>query len=832
VAAPTLATVVGSSASGNVVSIANSLALPVAGDLRILVVTAQDRGTAGQGPLALTIAPAGWTYLYMSPQGAGQARSWVFYKKFVAGDPTVSATYSFAVPYVYMLAKVTGYNQASNGPIVAVPRGQSAKAASTTMKSLGVIAEAEALRLDFWTAGYTTNANSASATITPPVTQNGSATFKPSTTNGYIGRVGSENTLGYGWDGDHFATLGIATANALATAIIVGGWKVLSRNITSGPTLTKSSVGRKAVTRNTSTTLNITGAVDTGSGRHTSGATSTTMNVSALSRRVFLTRTNMTLTSTTAGVHNGAGVEDGGLDLSFGVRGTHTSAPAQTSQALGLKSEVVARIGGGQAPTPSYVDQFTATYVPTLKPLRGMFQGIRNGQWYNWDVPIRDLELTFTMSGASMIKGKIGPEDLVAVEHIDAWATWLHIEEGGQIRASGILQPLAVQDGDLVIEAMGFLGYPQGIAYAEESQGILLDPAYVIRFLWDYLQKFNDAKLGVTYDDTATPKRLGEDEKIDIVYDDKGQPVYKYAEIYDAKVAPDIMIVKKEGFPVKAWATLLSWGYTIYQNPDKELLMLVYPPDYAWATCELPAVIERATYSDGTIEDKWMVPDFKFTPMKPYVLQWWNDTDIGQEIANLAKNTPMDMAESWEWTADKLGVKPHLKLGYPRLGTRRADLRFAEDENLLAAVLLRETPDLYASEIMFRGAGEGRDGIRAQAGKPDPKRIRRYKVINDKTVVDKKRAQANADDEYRRRTALLTITEITIDATHDNAPMGSFSLGDDILVQCWIPYIGDVKLWHRIVSYTWRPDKDEVVIQLRRSEQFVYPVTPVTPAAA
>lgn len=821
---------VGSSGSGNTVAIANTLGSPANTDLRVVVITTADR-VQFVGPVVVTSVPSGWTFGYASPNGAGLAKSFVFYKKFATGDPSVSVGLSSNVAYNIQVAKVTGYNKATNGPIVAVPRGQALAGSATTLKALGIIAEADALRIDFYSVFYGANANTGSTTITPPVGQTTSAYIRPGTTSGYIARTGSENTAGYGYTGDRLAAIAPSSANAIATSVIIGGWTILSRNVSSGPTLTKTSVGTKKVTLVTDGNLALTQNLIEGSGRHTTGNTTTAMGLTSASRRVFVTRTQMGLTATAAGTHSGTGVEDGGLDLSQTVRGVHTNAPANSTTTLNVTSSLVARIGGGQAPTPSYVDQFTATYVPTLKPLRFLFQGIRNHQWYNWDVPIRDVELTFTMSGASMIRGKIGPEDLEAVQGIDAWATWLHCEEGGEVRSSGILQPLSVQDGDLVIEAMGFTGYPQGIAYAEESQGILLDPAYVIRFLWDYLQKFADGKLGVTYDDTHTPKRLGEDEKVEVLYDSAGKPIYKYAEIYDAEAAPDIMVVKKEGFPVKAWATLLSWGYTVYQNPDLELLMLVYPPDYAWATCQLPAMIERATYSDGTIEDKWMVPDFKFTPIKPYVLQWWNDTDVGSEIANLAKQTPLDMAESWSWTADRLGVNQHLKLGYPRLGTRRKDLRFAEDENLLAAVLLRETPDLYASEILFRGAGEGRDGIRALSGQPDPKRIRRYKTVNDKTVTDKVRAQANADTEYLRRTALLTITEITIDATHDNAPMGSFSLGDDILVQCWIPYIGDVQLWHRIVSFTWRPDKDEVVIQLRRSEQFVYPVTPVTPAA-
>jgi hypothetical protein len=173
-------------------------------------------------------------------------------------------------------------------------------------------------------------------------------------------------------------------------------------------------------------------------------------------------------------------------------------------------------------------------------------------------------------------------------------------------------------------------------------------------------------------------------------------------------------------------------------------------------------------------------------------------------------------------TEPRLEVQQHITIGYPRLGTKRFDLRFAEDENLFAAVLVRESPSFYASQVIVRGAGEGRASIRAQAGGNHSGRVRRVTSLTDKTITTRERAGALAVEELYRRLAAYTISEISIDATHDNAPMGSFTVGDDILIQANLPYYGEVALWHRILAYTWRPDANEVTLSLRRSEQFVY----------
>jgi hypothetical protein len=57
---------------------------------------------------------------------------------------------------------------------------------------------------------------------------------------------------------------------------------------------------------------------------------------------------------------------------------------------------------------------------------------------------------------------------------------------------------------------------------------------------------------------------------------------------------------------------------------------------------------------------------------------------------------------------------------------------------------------------------------------------------------------------------------------HPNAVLGSFSVGDDILIEArtgWLP----VKDWHRITSYTIQPDDPTyVTLTLLRSDRFRY----------
>jgi hypothetical protein len=210
------------------------------------------------------------------------------------------------------------------------------------------------------------------------------------------------------------------------------------------------------------------------------------------------------------------------------------------------------------------------------------------------------------------------------------------------------------------------------------------------------------------------------------------------------------------------------------------------------------------------------------TEAAPYELNWWSDTDCGQEIDSLATDVPFDYVETAVWNDDRTAVRHLIDLGHPRAGRLRDDLRFAHGENLIEAIVVREAPEVYASQVIVRGSGEGRAAVRGTAGTQDERRVRRVALVTEKSVVSTTRAQAVAANELRRRASLHTVGEAVIADEHPNAPMGSFTVGDDIIIDAPVSYLGDLRLTHRITGYTWAPDAGTVTLQLVRSDAFVY----------
>jgi len=818
-APPTLRNVVGASAFATSISIPANYASPVSNDYRVLVVHTGDTMSSGQPVTVAT--PNGWTLLHATPRGRFWMRTWVFGQTWTNSTPASNVTFNANLAYSIACISVANTTKPpwtaliTNPPLFGYARSGTAIA-----ESLAV--QADSMRFDFWANYYNTGADNASNTISVPTGQTGSTTWRPSaTTNGFVARVTYETILTKQSTGERIAT-GVNPYTSQVLSLAIGGWTTYSKATTSTMGLTKfGGTASKHVTRNTATTMALAGT-SLGSGRAATGETSTELALTNTAQRVYLTSTVLGLQNSVTGEHHVAeanSIDDVGLVST--VDGHHVNNPVNTTTELGLTEVAVGRVGGGGAPA-SIVDPYTAQYVPPLRPLRFMFQDIRRGTWLNWDVAIVDPEITWTLSGPTTIRGKVGPEDIEVIRGIDAWGTWLHVEESGLIRASAIVQPLSIQGDDLMIEAVGVHGFAIGQQFEGEFSAVQIDAAEAMRQLWVYLQQPADAKLGVTLDPTNTGRLLGEPARIEFEIDaNTGAYVYEELRLETDPGFEGLYMVVVDEVPAYVVFNLLSLNiYDVYQNTETgAYVLLVTPMDYSMAATGLPAVMQ---VDPETGEQVWYAPKHKYIAAKPYEIAWWNGVDCGREIENLCKQTPFDFAEQPRWAGDQLAVDQHIAIGWPRLGTKRHDLRFAEDENLFAAVLLRETPSFYASQVIVRGAGEGRAAVRGQFGGNHSGRVRRVASITDQTITTRARAEALARDELYRRLAAYTISEITIDATHDNAPMGSFALGDDILVQANLPYYGEVQLWHRITAYSWYPDRNEVKLSLRRSEQFNY----------
>jgi hypothetical protein len=162
-------------------------------------------------------------------------------------------------------------------------------------------------------------------------------------------------------------------------------------------------------------------------------------------------------------------------------------------------------------------------------------------------------------------------------------------------------------------------------------------------------------------------------------------------------------------------------------------------------------------------------------------------------------------------------------LGTPRIGRKRADLRFAQGENIVALAKPEGMGDEYANEVIVLGRGEGQKMKRAQVADTAAwasSRLRRVATVTDKTLSSATALRKRGQQELAGRTAALQIPAIQI-VDHPNARFGSWSLGDDIRVQLHLPWIGDVDVWHRIISDEISAD-GFITLTLKRSDSFHY----------
>lgn len=205
------------------------------------------------------------------------------------------------------------------------------------------------------------------------------------------------------------------------------------------------------------------------------------------------------------------------------------------------------------------------------------------------------------------------------------------------------------------------------------------------------------------------------------------------------------------------------------------------------------------------------------TKEEPYALSWWETPDCGSEIDSLVRDAPFDFIERHTWSGET--ITHSIDIGYPRHGRKREDLAFVQGDNVVSLVTFTRDGDDFANEVVGLGAGEGRKGLRSTVAVRDG-RLRRAAVYTDKGITSSARLDSRIKDELAERQNLLDIREITVH-NHPNAKIGAWNLGDDILVQATVPWLGDVDLWCRITSWSLQGE-DIAVLTLTRSDSFRY----------
>lgn len=204
----------------------------------------------------------------------------------------------------------------------------------------------------------------------------------------------------------------------------------------------------------------------------------------------------------------------------------------------------------------------------------------------------------------------------------------------------------------------------------------------------------------------------------------------------------------------------------------------------------------------------------------PYTIAGSEYRDYGNELNNIALATPFDFTETHEWNGAHTAIDHSIKIGFPRLGGRRFDLRFAQGENIIGFSPVGADGAKFSNEVHVLGDNPGVGSPRAVSAVRDG-RLRRPVVVTKKVDTDAL-AKVYADQERRTRELKVDIGEVQV-REHPNAPLAAIQPGDDVYTEVEVPWFGEVAMWLRVLSVEQSIDQPgRATLKTQRSEAFAY----------
>ncbi len=199
---------------------------------------------------------------------------------------------------------------------------------------------------------------------------------------------------------------------------------------------------------------------------------------------------------------------------------------------------------------------------------------------------------------------------------------------------------------------------------------------------------------------------------------------------------------------------------------------------------------------------------------EPFLLAWYENHDLLKDFVQLATETPFDFVERHSWLNNE--VEHFLDMHFPRLGFRRSQGRFIVGENVFTEPTVSMPPEMYASDIMVLGAGEGAKMVKGVATDASAGRLRRVETHKEANIGRASTAEATARRQLSFRMGGFDIDEVVV-KDGPSAPFGSYDLGDEILVQSDGGWLNGADVWVRIMEMDYRPgDGDDVTLTVER----------------
>lgn len=331
-------------------------------------------------------------------------------------------------------------------------------------------------------------------------------------------------------------------------------------------------------------------------------------------------------------------------------------------------------------------------------------------------------------------------------------------------------------------------------------------------------------------------------------YDLSGnEKIYASTLFQPSEIDPEtgLMSVKAQGFSGYASGTpyLDNWNpiavdpFSIFWKMWKH--MQSYPNgDLGVNVTDVIGTIYEATGThvpSGLSSGTQMLPGFNFSGEEfvqdffAIFLRESDRRDIGDYLNKLARDIPVDYHEYTTWDGGAAPIKKWLKLSYPKSGVDQTDLVFRAGENLVAAKQKGASEVQWFSDISINGYFPGKVYSHTLSN-ADPDRYRRVMDEVDLNIDSNERAAAWGRRKLSRRQFPNQFEHLMVRPYHPNAPFGSYDVGDTIMVQGHMPWVGDVKVKHRILSQTWIESKGLMQLGVMAEGAFNYdPIEYVAP---
>lgn len=458
------------------------------------------------------------------------------------------------------------------------------------------------------------------------------------------------------------------------------------------------------------------------------------------------------------------------------------------------------------------------------------------GDFIELNVPLKNVQIDEVLSGHNGLTATVSPEIMRLKGPdgrplLDEWGCALWAEDpDGEIRGGGLLNHSSFAGPDWAIECIDLSGALMDLPYTESRFWINVDPIDIFREIWRYTQAQEGGNLGISVDGTRSPIRLGGDLVQRVDFDLEPDPSETLEEPVPVPTAPSRYATNSDWREagVKAMAAV-GWRESVvndvlrkWLNKDariaagtwpkggmtsretmiknKTIDKIGLPPDPPVGTVRStpPSVVgEPPPMNDESLNAGQAVFEYD-----AYKLAWYKDHNLDATVAQLASETPFDWHLTHAWHDDE--IRHHIRVGYPRLGRRRPELRFVIGENIAAIPSIERDGTQYANEVLVLGAGEGSAQVVGRAFRRADGRVRKVAVVSAPWIQDEATANSYARAELQKRVQLDDIKQIVL-RDHPHARIGSVDLGDEILIEGETGW-ADLEVWCRVVGRTISPE--------------------------